>query len=145
MGGSFFRPGPWNEKLVTIEGQAVSLNDIEHRILRPIWQDPRIHFAVNCASIGCPNLLSEAFTAQNLETLLEKAARDYLAHPRGLDFGEKSLTLSKIFDWYQVDFGNNESETLKTLSRWLPVGTAERLKAYNGRIKYQYDWALNQP
>jgi len=59
----WFSNGPWNKKLVTIEGEAVSLNDIEHRILRPIWRDARIHYAVNCAAVGCPHLKPEAFTA----------------------------------------------------------------------------------
>jgi len=66
----FFSDGPWKKKLVRIENQDVSLDDIEHRILRPIWQDPRIHYGVNCASIGCPNLQVRAFTAENVDTHL---------------------------------------------------------------------------
>ncbi|MEE4280476.1 MAG: DUF547 domain-containing protein, partial [Pseudomonadales bacterium] len=60
MGEGLFSFGPWDDKLITIAGEEVTLNDIEHRILRPIWQDPRIHFAVNCASLGCPNLQTQA-------------------------------------------------------------------------------------
>ena len=59
----FFASGPWDKELVEIEGRGVTLNDIKHRILRPIWQDPRVHYVVNCASIGCPNLLPVAVTA----------------------------------------------------------------------------------
>ena len=70
----FFSSGPWDKKLVTIEGQELSLNDIEHRILRPLWKDPRIHYAVNCASMGCHNLQRKAFTAENTDNLLDKAA-----------------------------------------------------------------------
>lgn len=69
-----------------IQGLDLTLNDIEHEILRPIWGDFRIHFAVNCTSIGCPNLLPQAFTAANTETLLDRGAREYLNHPRGLQF-----------------------------------------------------------
>ena len=145
IGGSFFSPGPWNEKLLEIEGQALSLNDIEHRILRPIWNDSRIHFAVNCASIGCPNLLPTAYTAENTNRLLDSAARAYLAHPRGLAFDGKKLQLSKIFDWYQVDFGSNERELLQTLSQWLPAEQAQRIRSFDGKVKYHYDWGLNKP
>jgi len=69
--------------LLTIEGEELSLNDIEHRILRPIWQDPRIHYALNCASMGCPNLWSLAFTIPNSELLLEQGVNEYINHPRG--------------------------------------------------------------
>lgn len=65
--GGLFSFGPWDEKVFTVAGQTLTLNDIEHRILRPIWKDPRTHYAVNCASLGCPNLQSQAFTAQNTE------------------------------------------------------------------------------
>jgi len=80
---SFFSFGPWDEELLTIEGEELSLNDIEHRILRPIWQDPRIHYALNCASIGCPNLQPIAFTAKNTDSLLKTGASEYINHPRG--------------------------------------------------------------
>ena len=79
----WFSAGPWGAKLVTIEGQKVSLDDIEHRILRPIWQDPRLHYAVNCASMGCPNLQPEPFAAENLEALFNRGARQHVNHPRG--------------------------------------------------------------
>ena len=69
-----FSVGPWGRKLITVEGEALSLDDIEHRTLRPIWRDSRIHYAVNCAAVGCPNLQSSAFTAANAEALLDKAA-----------------------------------------------------------------------
>ena len=68
-----FSRGPWDAKLLTIEREKLSLNDIEHRILRPIWKDARVHYAVNCASLGCPNLQLVAFTAENTETCLKKA------------------------------------------------------------------------
>ena len=74
LSGAFFTGGPWAEKLITVERRALSLNDIEHRILRPIWQDPRIHYAVNCASIGCPNLQPTPFQAAQLDRQLDQAA-----------------------------------------------------------------------
>ena len=106
--GGLFSSGPWDARLATVEGEKVSLNDIEHRILRPIWRDNRIHYAVNCASVGCPNLAAEPYTAANTERLLDEGARAYVNHPRGL-FGEKGrITASRIYDWYREDFAASE-------------------------------------
>lgn len=140
---SFFSFGPWDEELLTVEGEELSLNDIEHRILRPIWRDPRIHYALNCASLGCPNLLPQAFTELNTESLLEQGARDYINHPRGADVQDDSIILSKIYEWYQADFGANEAGVLLHLQQY---STKERLKFWPTdelEIEYQYDWRLN--
>lgn len=93
----FFASGPWDKKLLRIEGEEISLNDIEHRILRPIWQDPRVHYAVNCASLGCPNLQPTAYTPENTEALLKRGAREYINHPRGVDFKDDDLVVSSIY------------------------------------------------
>ncbi|TKF91870.1 DUF547 domain-containing protein, partial [Vibrio sp. F13] len=74
-------------------------NDIEHRILRPIWQDPRTHYAVNCASLGCPNLQSQAFTSDNTEMLLELAAAEYINSDKGVLVNNNQLQLSSIYEW----------------------------------------------
>ena len=80
-----FSNGPRGKKLVVVESEQLSLDDIEHQILRPIWKDARIHYVVNCASIGCPNLASGAYSADRLEEMLVAAARDYVNHPwRGI-------------------------------------------------------------
>lgn len=143
LGNSPIAFGPWDDEIITVAGKALTLNDIEHRILRPIWEDYRIHFAVNCASLGCPNLLAEAFTADNQERLLEQAAKDYLTHPRGLSLEGSTLYLSSIFDWYKNDFGNTQNERLETLSRHLPEPLASQVKDHSGAIEYRYDWQLN--
>jgi hypothetical protein len=141
-----FSNGPWKAKLVEVEGEKISLDDIEHRILRPIWQDNRIHYAVNCASIGCPNLQPEPFTAENTERLLDKGARGYIRHPRGARFAKDDrLVLSSIYDWFQVDFGGTEKGVLQHLSRYADSAFAERLKRFEGDIDYEYDWGLNEP
>ncbi len=144
LGSGLASFGPWDDPAAIVAGQTLSLNDIEHSILRPIWRDNRVHFAVNCASIGCPNLQTTAFTAANLNDLLEKGARDYMAHPRGMKFEGDSLILSKIFDWYGEDFGSNEQEVLSTLSTYAPRAVKDKLIDYQGRIKYEYDWSLNE-
>ena len=143
MGKGFFSIGPWDETVATIAGQEVTLNDIEHRILRPIWDDQRIHFAVNCASFGCPNLNKTAYTAANLEDQLDLAEQTYLNHPRGVLVDERGrVKLSSIFKWYQADFGLNETEVLDYIAEFNDaVAKLDRTK--NIRVKYDYDWSLN--
>jgi hypothetical protein len=138
-----FNRGPWDAKIMEIEGQKVSLNDVEHRILRPIWRDPRLHYAVNCASISCPNLQNRAFTADNIGVLLEAGAREYINNPRGVSFKGRRLILSSIYDWFQEDFGGTEEGVLRHLRRYATPELAARLEDFSGRISYQYDWSLN--
>ena len=141
---SFFSFGPWDEELLTIEGEELSLNDIEHRILRPIWQDPRIHYALNCASIGCPNLQPLAFTAKNTDSLLETGASEYINHPRGAKTEDKKLWLSKIFEWYQDDYGGNEAGVLIHIQKYAKENLANSLYEDELEIEYHYDWRLNE-
>lgn len=142
MGESLFRVGPWKDKLVTIAGEEVTLDDIEHRILRPIWRDHRIHYAVNCASIGCPNLALTAFTADNLEAQLAAGEASYVNHPRGVSLEGNKLTLSSIFDWYGSDFADDEAGVVQHLAeRHETLG--EKLKVFDGRVRYEYDWTPN--
>lgn len=140
-----FSRGPWGAKLVTIQGRKVSLDDIEHRILRPLWKDNRVHYAVNCASLGCPNLQPEAYTAQNTEALLEKGAREYVNHARGASVSRDRLSLSSIYKWFQADFGGSEEQVVHHLRMYANPGLAEKLKDFAGRVAYDYDWRLNVP
>ena len=90
-----FSNGPWDAKLLSIESEKISLNDIEHRILRPIWRDPRIHYAVNCAALGCPNLQDRAYVPEKLDQMLNDSAMKFINHPRGTSIDETGrLTLS---------------------------------------------------
>lgn len=139
----FFSSGPWDKKLLVIEGEKVSLNDIEHRILRPIWKDNRLHYAVNCASLGCPNLQPAAYGSANTERLLEEGAREYVNHPRGVRFDGKKLVLSSIYGWFKEDFGGSEKGILEHLLTYADDQLTERLRDYRGRIKNEYDWSLN--
>lgn len=144
MGRGLFSSGPWDDELVSIVGESLTLNDIEHRILRPIWQDHRIHYAVNCASVGCPNLATQAYTADNVNQLLSDGERDYVNHHRGVHFDEDGrLTLSKIYQWYGSDFANDERGVLDYLGQHHEV-LATELAAYSGDVRYNYDWSLNQ-
>lgn len=140
----WFSDGPWDAKLLTIEGEGVSLNDIEHRILRPIWQDNRVHYAVNCASLGCPNLQAQPFTAKNTNDLLDQAARDYINHPRGMKVEGDKAILSSIYDWFQVDFGGNEEGVRQHLLKYAGPERTAYLKTGKVRFSYDYDWTLNE-
>ena len=82
--GGVFRRGPWKKKIVQVAGRSLSLDDIEHGILREEWSDPRIHYSVNCASIGCPNIRAEAWEAETLDEDLDNAARAFINHPRAV-------------------------------------------------------------
>lgn len=143
--GGLFDLGPWNEPLLNIAGMTLTLNDIEHRILRPQWQDPRIHYAVNCASIGCPNLAPQAFTGANSEALLEAGARAFVNHPRGAGFERDRLILSSIYKWFRVDFGDSEAGVIAHLAQYAEPELKRRLTEHDGRIRYDYDWNLNAP
>lgn len=142
--GGLLGTGPWDEPLTVVAGQALSLNDIEHRILRPIWQDARIHYAVNCASLGCPNLMPQAYSAANAETMLDEGARAFVNHPRGVSLSQGKLTLSSIYNWYDTDFGVDQAGLIDHLVTYAEPQLATQLEAHKGRIKYDYNWQLNE-
>ncbi len=141
----WFSRGPWGAKLLTIEGEKVSLDDIEHRILRPIWKDNRVHYSVNCASIGCPNLLPLSYTGQNLELLLDRGAREYVNHSQGAAFINGELQVSSIYIWFQEDFGGSTEGVLTHLRQYASGSLAETLQSYRGDLEHDYDWHLNAP
>lgn len=139
-----FARGPWGKKLLRIENEDVSLDDIEHRILRPIWQDPRTHYAVNCASLGCPNLQPEAFTAANMDALLDKGARAYVNHPRGARVDNGKLYVSSIYEWFKSDFGGSDAGVIAHLKRYADAPLAKALAGVEKISDDEYDWALNE-
>ena len=138
-----FSKGPWGIKLVTVEGVELSLDDIEHKILRPVWRDPRVHYAVNCASIGCPNLPRSPFTAVKLNGMLDAAARDYINHPRGFSVQGGAVQASQIYAWYAEDFGGSAAGVLRHARRYAQGDLARGLGEAGGIAKYDYDWRLN--
>jgi len=136
--------GPWGKKLVQVEGEALSLDDIEHRILRPIWRDPRIHYAVNCASVGCPNLAPAPFTAGTADAMLTGGARAYVNHPRGVRLTEHGPVVSSIYHWYVEDFGGDDAGVLAHLRRYAAPALAARLEKFSRIADHSYDWDLNE-
>lgn len=135
--------GPWGKKIIEIEGESVSLNDIEHRILRPIWGDPRIHYAVNCASIGCPNLQRIAYTAENTQHLLDSSARAYVNHPRGVRINNSVVTASKIYSWFIGDF-DSDGGVIAHLQHYANPELQSSLASIGKIKRYEYDWSLNE-
>jgi hypothetical protein len=138
-----FKPGPWGKELVAVEGKKLSLDDVEHNILRPVWKDNRVHYAVNCASVGCPNLQNRAFTRDNMEQLLEKGAREYTQNTRGVDWKKDKLVVSSIYKWFQEDFGDSKQGVLQHLQKYTSASNKAKLQNYQGKITYYYDWSLN--
>ncbi len=138
-----FARGPWDRALIPVEGVELTLNDIEHRILRPIWRDPRVHYALNCASLGCPDLRRSAYTGAGLDAALEAAARDYVNHPRGVRFAGDALVVSSIYRWFAEDFGGDDAGVLDHLRRHASPGLRARLARVERVDDHAYDWALN--
>lgn len=139
----FFSFGPWDKKLIQVEGEMLSLNDIEHRILRPIWKDPRLHYVINCAALGCPNLPTQPLTGKNGEQTLNDAARIYVNHSRGARVEDGRAVVSKIYNWFADDFGRDKSEILAHIRRYAEPPLTRKLEGAAQIDGYQYDWALN--
>ncbi|WP_289078495.1 DUF547 domain-containing protein [uncultured Thalassospira sp.] len=143
-----FASGPWGKKLVRIEGRTLSLDDIEHRILRPIWQDARIHYAVNCASVGCPALARDAYDAKRIESQLDQAARGFINHARAIHSdGDGGFVISSLYDWYRDDFGAGDAQFVAHLLTFAGPELTAQLDHIGGFdvSDDEYDWALNAP
>ena len=138
--------GPWGDVCANVAGQDLTLDQIEHDILRPIWRDKRIHYAVNCAAYSCPQLIDTAFTAANTESLLEAGARAYVNSARGVDVvADEFIVLSSIYKWYPEDFGGTEESVIEHLTQYADGELAAFLEGFGGTIDYDYDWKLNRP
>lgn len=134
--------GPWKAKVLNVSGRDLSLDDIEHGILRPIFKDPRVHYAVNCASIGCPNLMQEAFTGAALDKQLDAGARAYVNHKRGVSVEGGEITVSSIYDWFAADFGG-ETGVVAHARKYADPALKQKLEGISAISGYDYDWSLN--
>lgn len=131
-------PNRWKKEWIAVGKGITSLNDIEHKVLRKM-NEPRIHFAINCASYSCPKLLNTAFTAQNMERLLSKTAVDFVNDTKRNRFQKGSAELSRIFRWYKSDFTENGS-LLEYINQYLNNPIDKK-----ATIEYlDYDWSLNE-
>ena len=135
----------WDNLKLTSGDELVSLNHIEHEILRKM-SEPRIHFAIVCASIGCPRLLNQAYTGEQLEEQLAGIATDFFSRAGNLtvDAGNKTLRFSKILSWFGSDFGQTQTDQLRAVYNYLPQEAQAVLSAGGYRVDFlEYNWNLN--
>lgn len=143
----------WDKRFIPLEGfdpgkkgRKLSLNDVEHEILRKQFEDARLHAAVNCASKSCPPLRAEAFVAERLDDQLDAQVRGWLADPTRNRFDPKreELKLSKIFDWFAEDFERDAGSVQAWVARYAPAADAAWIGEPAVRVRYlDYDWSLN--
>ncbi len=125
---------PWDLKWIQLAGKTYTLNNIENDIIRPTFKDARIHFALVCAAKSCPPLVNTAFTQANLQSLLDKRTKNFINSPFN-EISANKIIVSKLFDWYQVDFGNVITYLNKYADKKINTGAS---------ISYKdYDWSLN--
>ncbi len=143
----FFGYNIWHDLQLYVDGTPHSLEQIEHEILRKM-SEPRIHFAIVCASIGCPRLLNEAYVADRIDEQLEANAKDFFSRQQNFRYNadSQSFQLSSILSWFDEDFGGSRKQTLKTIAPWLPTPEAQAAaKAGSVSVSYlDYDWKLNR-
>jgi len=126
---------PWDTKWIKIDNRTLSLNNIENDIIRPTFNEPRIHFAVNCAAISCPPILNKAWSAGNLNTYLEQQAKSFINDENFNVITPKSIKISKIFDWYKEDFGD--------IITFLNKYSDTKINS-DASVEYlEYNWKLN--
>ncbi len=131
--------GPWTSAIVPIGDKTLSLGGIENGILRKM-NEPRIHFAINCASISCPKLLNEAFTASKIETQLDKATREFINSDKN-DLNKSNPKLSSIFDWYRKDFTvDGEVDVIAYINKY----TTKKIDKTASIAYKNYNWNLNE-
>ncbi|MEZ4809436.1 MAG: DUF547 domain-containing protein [Allomuricauda sp.] len=131
-------PNRWKREWIKVGDNTLSLNDIEHEILRKM-DEPRIHFAIVCASYSCPKLSNVAFTEENMEEMLSKAASDFVNDKKRNRFENGTARLSKIFQWYKGDF-TKQSSLLDYINLYLDNPVAK-----DATLEYlDYDWSLNE-
>jgi hypothetical protein len=147
--GSLLGTTIWDDEKIDINGDELSLNNIEHNIIRKKFNEEKIHFALVCASISCPPLLNEAYEGSKLDKQLNEQAESFFNDVTKNKFDKKTRTasLSKILSWYENDFGENEQEMLNYIARFIDKEIAEDIKTnlLKWDIKYlSYNWDLNE-
>ena len=146
--GSVFTSA-WKKKFFNFLGKKSYLDFIEHEMIRKHFKEPRIHFAVNCASMSCPSLMPFAFAAKNLDFQLDTAAKAFLGNTEKnqYDGSQKKLFLSKIFKWYGGDFEKVHGSVLKYVAPYIKTSAENRRLIGNEKVRLDYldyDWNLNE-
>lgn len=140
--GTFLK-SPWEKKFVRMNGDVLTLDDIEHHILRPRFKDPRLHFAINCSAASCPPLKSEPYLGSQLDLQLDQATRSFINHPDNYRLEGDVLYVSRIFKWFSEDFKEGVVDFYLAHARGdLKNKLAQKKDAL--KLKYlPYDWSLN--
>jgi Protein of unknown function, DUF547 len=139
--------GPWKQPVVRLLGKKQTLDYLENDLLRPKYKDPRVHFAINCASIGCPILRNEAFQAQKLSAQMDEQTRIFLKDPtkNRLDAKNKTLYLSSIFHWFKGDFVGKSGSVEKFIAPYISASDRAIIEKGGLTIKNtDYSWSLNK-
>jgi hypothetical protein len=138
---------PWDQPFAIVGGTTYTLNQIENEIIRPRFNDPRIHYALVCAAFSCPSLRREAYVAERLDAQLDKQGRWFLKHRNQFDAKRRTAGLSQILNWYGVDFGDDQASQLRTLAEHVTspaVANSLRNEPHHWTVTYlDYDWSLN--
>ena len=137
---------PWDQAIAEIGGETYTLNHIENEIIRPEFNDARIHFALVCAAYSCPQLRNEAYVPDRLNEQLNEQGRHFMTHRNVIDPRTRTAQLSQIFKWFDVDFGSDEKELLRYLADFVEVPAANSLRneARRWTVSYsEYVWSLN--
>ncbi len=135
----------WKDLQIPVDGQHYSLDAIEHELLRPMGE-PRIHFAIVCASIGCPKLAREAYLPAKLDQQLDASTRAFFADPTKFraDVRSRTLAVSPILKWFAEDFGDDAATRIRWMAPYVPQSAAALARGGNARLTYlDYDWGLN--
>ena len=138
--------GPWSIDVARVGGEVFTLNHIEHDVLREEFHDPRIHFVLVCASVGCPDIRLEAYEGALLEGQLEEETRRFIMDPEKnrFDRANRRVYLSRIFDWYESDFDEYGGGVWLFLTQYVTPDIADLLRSGDYDLEYlPYDWGLN--
>ena len=144
--GGFFG-NPWKIEFITLKDKKVHLDHVEHEILRPTYKDPRLHFAVNCASLGCPVLHAKPFEGQTLDATLDELTRQNMADPAHTRLVGDDLYVSKVFDWFGEDWGGKEDK-VAFVRKYSSPEQAAAIDQLGDKLDLKYsnwDWTLNDP
>ncbi len=134
--------GPWKANVTTIEGRTLSLDDIATKILRPQFRDPRVHYALNCMALGCPNLLPEAYAPERLDKQLDAITSAFVNHPRGITIAGGRAEASNIYRWHEAEFGGFKP-VMAHLSHYANPELRRQLATVAKFDAYVFDWRLN--
>lgn len=144
IGGWF--SGPWDQKIVRLFGTTITLDDLEHKMLRGDYAEPRVHFALVCAAKGCPPLRDEAYTGARLNEQFDDQARRFLGDPakNRVDAARRTVFLSPVFKWFAGDFERKSGSVLAGVAAYWPPEARAALRD-DFKIRYtDYDWSLNE-